>query len=66
MRYSEDTLFVVLNKDMTKCILFNRKSVSNHSKRLRKYSRELINLIPWNAVLQLEIEDLTNDIIMNF
>lgn len=66
MRYSEDTLFVVLNKNMTKCILFNRKSVSNHSKRIRKYSREIINLIPWNAVLQIEIEDLTNDIIMNF
>lgn len=57
MRFSNDTLFITFNRDFTKLILFDRLAIDEKPTRLIKYSRELVNLVGWGKVLQLDIED---------
>lgn len=66
MRYSNDTLFLTFNKTYTKCLLFDRESIVEKPERLQKYSREIVNLIPWHKVLRLNTCDLDIDTIINF
>lgn len=63
-RYDEDTLFITLNKSLTRGLIFDAKSFKNiKPKRLKKYSREFIYIIPWCQVMPIIIDTLTPDTI---
>lgn len=57
-KYGEDTLFITMNKILTRGFLFARSSFSNEPRRLGKYSREYVYDIPWNLALCVSIEYL--------
>jgi len=58
--YGADTLYLTLNKLMTKGYLFDRNSINNvKPRRLKKWSREFVYDIPWGRVLLLFISDLS-------
>ena len=50
--YGEDTLFITLNKFLTKIYIFDATSFKNSKpRRIKKYSREYIYDIPWNRIM---------------
>lgn len=58
--YDDDTLFITLNKYMTKGYIFNANSFKDQKPvRLKKYSREFIYNIPWNRAMPFIINKLT-------
>lgn len=60
--YGNDTLFITLNKPMTKCFIFDAKSIQAvQPRRLKKYSREYVYDIPWNRVLPIFVDHLGPD-----
>ena len=62
--YHNDTLFITLNKAMTKGVLFDAKSFKNNKpRRIKKYSREFVYDVPWNKILPFSIDDLTPQLI---
>jgi hypothetical protein len=66
MRYANDTLYLTFDKNYKKCLIFDRQSIIEKPERLKKYSREFVNLIPWHKVLKVNICDLDMDTIINF
>ena len=65
-RYGKHTLYITMNKLLTRCIIFDRQSLSKKPRRLEKWSREFVYDIPWNKVLQTPIELLTVEDITQF
>lgn len=62
--YEDDTIYLTLNKSMTKGFLFDRKSFrKSKPRRLRKYSREFVYDIPWCQVITLYLDNLDEDLI---
>jgi hypothetical protein len=61
--FSCDTLFLILNKYMTRGIIFNRSSLVDKPRRLKKYSRYYVYDVPWNRVLSVELESLDIDML---
>lgn len=60
--YGDDTLFITLDKHMTKGYLFDGASYNiDEPKRLKKYSREYIYPIKWNRVMPINIDTLTKE-----
>jgi hypothetical protein len=57
-KYDNDTLFITLNKIMTRGYIFDRKSFSNKPRRLKKYSREFVYDIQFNQAILVELECL--------
>lgn len=57
--YGLDTLFMTLNKNLTHCYIFDRKSFSDTKlHRLKKYSREYVYDVPWSKALKIDLECL--------
>lgn len=60
--YGNDTLFITLNRNMTKGFLFDGDSYDiNLPQRLKKYSREYIYPIKWSKVMPIIIDTLTKE-----
>lgn len=61
-KYGNDTLFITLNRFMTRGLIFDRKSFQDSKpRRLKKYSREFVYDVPWRNVVQVEIEHLDKE-----
>lgn len=56
--FSNETLFIILNQNMTRGLLFDKKSITNNPRRLKKYSRYYVYEIPWHRILNFSIDDL--------
>lgn len=65
-RFSDDTLFIILNKDMTKGLLFDRKSLNKEPKRIKKYSKTFIYEVEWYKILQFPIDFLDKELLMEY
>jgi len=62
--YGEDTLFITLNKDMTRAQIFSSKGLGDMNlRRIKKYSREYVYDIPWHRVLPVLIDELDTSVI---
>lgn len=61
--FSTDTLFLIVDKKMTKGLLFDQKSLEIKPRRLKKYSRYFVYEIPWHRILQIDLEDLDIELI---
>ena len=59
MRYGDDTLFITFNKNFTKILMFDRKSVFPESKRYVKYGREFVNYVKWSNSIILDTDQFT-------
>ena len=57
-KYDTDTLYLTMNKLMTRGYLFDRKSFSEKPRRLKKYSREFVYDINFNQAMLVELECL--------
>lgn len=57
-KYGADTLFITMNKILTRGIMFSRDSLEDKPRRLQKYSREYVYDIPWHKSVEISIEYL--------
>ena len=58
--YGADTLFITLDKHMTKGYIFDGQSYdATKMKRIKKYSREFIYPIHWHRIMPIIIDTLT-------
>lgn len=61
--FSEDTLFLIFDRHMTLGLLFDKKSLLDEPRRLKKYSRSFVFEVPWNRILSINIDNLDIDTI---
>lgn len=62
--YGNDTLFMTLNKEMTRGYIFDAESFKNvKPRRFKKYCREFIYDIPWYRIMSIYTDTLTPEII---
>jgi hypothetical protein len=60
--YGDDTLFITLNRLMTKCLIFSAASIKDvKPRRLKKYSREFVYDVPWYRILPIFTDHLSPD-----
>lgn len=64
--FSDKTLFIIFNRDMTKGLMFNKKSLEKTPRRLEKYSRLFVYDVPWRCVVTFETEFLDKDFFVIF
>lgn len=57
-KYGPDTLFITMNKILTRGIMFSRDSLEDTPRRLKKCSREYVYDIPWYKSVEVCIEYL--------
>ena len=63
-KYNEDTLFITLNKNLTKGYLFDATSIKDVTpRRFRKYGREFVFDVPWHRILSFDISVLDKELI---
>jgi len=62
-KYGNDTLFITLNKILSRGYMFDKKSLCTKPRRLQKYSREFVYDVPWRLTMPIDIEDLSVEII---
>lgn len=63
-RYGDDTLFITLNKCMSKGFIFDAKSFKDlKPRRIKKYGREFVYDIPWNRIMPFIVSNLNIDLI---
>jgi len=56
--YDSNTLYLTLNSELTKGLLFDRNSFNKKSQRAKKYSRKFVYSIPWNKILPIYLKHL--------
>ena len=56
--FSDKTLFVILDRHMTCCLLFDQKSLLPKPRRLKPYSRTYVYEVPWYRVIHTYLEAL--------
>ena len=62
--YGEDTLFITLNKTLSKGYVFDCASFKNSKpRRFKKFSREFVYDIPWNKIMPITIKNLTIELL---
>ena len=66
LKYSDDTLFICFNSTYDQLIFFSKKMISPISERVKKYSREYINCVPWSNVVKTDITNLSYDLINKY
>ena len=58
-KYGSDTLFVTLNKHLTRGYVFDADSFKDtEPKRLKKYSREFVYYVPWYKAMPVYLDTL--------
>lgn len=56
--YDIDTLFITLNKDLSKGFVFDAQSFKlSKPHRFKKYAREFVYDVPWNRIMQVCLDD---------
>lgn len=61
-KYGEDTLFLTLNRDLTKGFIFDNTSIKGtNPRRFKKYSREFVYDIPWCNVMTIYMSQLDKE-----
>jgi hypothetical protein len=66
-KYDVDTLFITLNKKMTKCLIFDAKSFKfSQPRRLKKYSREFVYDVPGYRIVPIALDKLSPKFIKTF
>jgi len=58
-KFSDDTLFLIFNRNMTDGLLFDRKSLLEKPRRLKRYSRFFVYEAPWHRVMRICLDNLT-------
>lgn len=59
IKYDDQTLFLAMNYNMTKGLIFDKKSFDKQKpRRYKKYSREFVYDVPWHRVMQVYINKL--------
>ena len=62
--YGEDTLFITLNHDLSRCHVFAAKVLRDlKPRRIKKYGREFVYDIPWNKIMPVLTDELTPEVI---
>jgi len=61
--FSDKTLFIILNKDMNKGLLFGKKFLKKEPRRYKKYSRYFVYEIDWFYVMRFYCEYLDMDLL---
>lgn len=64
--YSDKTLFLILDKNFTKGLLFGKESLNDKPKRRQKYSREFIYEVPWKNVMRVYLDFLSKEDIESY
>lgn len=64
--FSDDTLFIIFNRNMTKGLIFDKKSLNKEPKRIKKYSKTFIYDVPWRRVLQFYIKHFDIDMLRSY
>jgi hypothetical protein len=63
-KYTDDTLFLTLNKNMTCGYIFSAKTFRDSKpRRLKKYSREFVYDVPWSRVMKIYVHTLDKEAI---
>ena len=63
-KYGSDTLFLTLNRNLTKGFLFDTKNIKEAKpRRFKKYSREYVYDIPWNQIMTIFTSQLDKETI---
>ena len=65
-RYDSSTLFITLDRFMTRGFIFDASSFHHDNikpRRLKKYSREFVYDIPWNRILPFMMDDLSPELL---
>lgn len=66
-KYGPDTLYITLNRFMTRGFLFDRDSFSGlKPRRLQKYSREFVYDVPWHRVMPVFIDCLDKETVESY
>jgi hypothetical protein len=60
-KYNNDTLFITMNKFLTRGIIFDRSSFIPTPRRLCRYSREFVYDIPWHLSMNVLIDHLDKE-----
>lgn len=64
-RYGDDTLFITLNKHLTQAYVFDAISFKNNKpRRIKKYSRYYVYDVPWNRIMEINIDCLDMESLM--
>lgn len=62
--YDADTLFITLNKDLSRGYVFSAKGIKDMPlRRIKKYSREFVYDIPWHKTMPIITDEFTPQII---
>jgi hypothetical protein len=65
--YKDDTLFLTLNKNLTKGFLFDKKSIEGKKpRRFKKWSQEFVYDIPWQKILTIYTSSLDKETIQYY
>lgn len=64
--FSNDTLFIVLNKNMSKGLLFDRESLNKKPRRLKKFSRTFVYETPWHRIIEFYFDYFDADTILSY
>ena len=63
-RYGKDTLFLTINKFLTRGYLFDAESIKDvKPRRVKKYSRMFVYDVPWHRAMLVYFEDLDRETI---
>lgn len=59
--FSDDTLFIIFNYDMSKGLMFAKTALNKTPKRQKKFSRVFVYDVPWYNVVEFYTEYFTMD-----
>ncbi|ARF08853.1 hypothetical protein Catovirus_1_903 [Catovirus CTV1] len=64
--FSDDTLYIIFSKNMTRGLIFDKKSLNKEPKRIQKYSRTFVYDVAWRYVMPFITEFLDADVIKSY
>jgi len=63
IRFSDDTLFLLFNRDFSIFIMFDKKNIINKPERIKRYSRYFVYYFPWRYCLLSATDKLSIELI---
>jgi hypothetical protein len=65
--YGEDTIFITLNRMLTRGYIFDAASLKDvKPRRLKKYSREFVYDVPWHRVMEIYVPYLDKETVESY
>jgi hypothetical protein len=64
--FSDDTLFIIFDKNMNRGLLFDKISLKEKPNRIKKYSRTFVYQIPWLRIMPFFVNNLDMDMIYSY